>query len=320
MHTEPTRIENLPNELLLDIFSFIRPKDLLQGWYNLNSYINSILHSTPIGIKIKNQDDFDDARPVLKQFCSQIFYLKDERLLPLTRIDVHSLTNIRYLYLGQCTKEQYEQIHPNSHSHLTYFYSLSVPWTAFERILFGPTRFPQLTSIGYPRGSSILLMNSSCAINTTIRHLHLQSASSEIVQKYIQYLPHITSLTIDNIVETIASSTSLCTKCYITRLSIAHVLSSQFHFEQFIASIEFPDLIQLRISLKTCDFRQLANVLIKLASLKHFILTVDTFSSNLNLSSTRLMSPWFSSLKFESVSVDKYKVKQVLAIKTSTSE
>ncbi|CAF4565329.1 unnamed protein product, partial [Rotaria sp. Silwood2] len=155
----------------------------------------------------------------------------DERRLPRTRIDVRPLINIRYLYLGQCIKEQYEQIHPENQPHLMYFYSLSAPWAAYERILFESKPFPDLISIGCLIGSSILLLNASNTINTTIRHLHLQSVSSEIVQKYIQYLPHITSLIIDNIFENSTSYTPSLIKYYISHLTIAHVLSSQFHFE-----------------------------------------------------------------------------------------
>ena len=103
MNDKPMRIEDLPDELFLYIFSFIRPKDLLQGWYNLNYHINSILRSVSISIEIKNNDDFNDSLPFLQHFSSQITYLKDDRFFPNTQINVRPLINIRSLYLIQCS-------------------------------------------------------------------------------------------------------------------------------------------------------------------------------------------------------------------------
>jgi hypothetical protein len=126
MSDKSTRIEDLSNELFFGIFSFIHPKDLLQGWYNLNSHINAILRSIPISIEIKNNEDFDNNRPYIEHFCSQITYLrdgiKDGRLMPKTAIDVRSLTNIQYLYLMHCSKDQLEHIQPTNQPYLTQFF------------------------------------------------------------------------------------------------------------------------------------------------------------------------------------------------------
>ncbi len=313
------RIEDLPDELFLDIFCFSRPKDLFQGWYNLNSHVNAILGSVPISIEIKNNDDFDESLAYLYHFRSQMIYLKDERLLPHIQIDVSRLINVQYLYLNKCSNEQYKHIHPGNQPRLTRFSSSSVSWSFYEQILFGQERFPHLISIGCPRGASILLLNVAHPINTKLRHLHLHSASTDIVCKFIEHLPFIISLTIDYLYGHSSSSTISVMKSYVRRLTIIHILSSQIHFEQLLLCLACSSLIQLRVVFDTCDFEQLAHVLTRLSYLKNLHLRVKTFPSNLDLELIRLMNPWFLLLQYEDV-VDGDKHKRVLAINTSSKK
>jgi hypothetical protein len=134
-------IEDLPDELLLYIFCFLRPKDLLHGWYNLNYHINAIVRSVHIHITIKDNDDFNDSISYFKHFSPQITHLKDERFFPNIQVDLRSLTNIQFLYLTQCSKEQYQQIAPDNQPHLTHCFLLSVLCQFYERILFGQDVF-----------------------------------------------------------------------------------------------------------------------------------------------------------------------------------
>ncbi|CAF1138938.1 unnamed protein product [Adineta steineri] len=307
------RIENLPDELFLYIFSFIEPKDLLKGWYNLNYHINMILRSVDIRINIKNNDDFNNSLPYFKHFCSQITHLKDERFFPNTQIDLRSLIKIRFLYLTHCSKEQYQHINPNNQPYLTHFFFSSLPWSFYERILFEQARFPYLISIGCPRGTSIYLLSVTNPINRTIRHLHLHSASNEIIYKFIQYLPSIISLTIDYLYTNSSSSPLLFTDSRVRRLNIVNSLSSQFHLEQLLLSVGFSDLTDLCITFDTCDFHQLAYTLTRFSCLKHFNLRVNTYHSGLNLIATRLMSPWFLSLNYEHI-INRYSQKQAILI------
>ncbi|CAF0890008.1 unnamed protein product [Adineta steineri] len=307
------RIENLPDELFLYIFSFIEPKDLLEGWYNLNYHINMILSSVDIRISIKNNDNFNDSLLYFKHFCSQITHLKDERFFPNTQIDLHSLSNIRFLYLTHCSKEQYQYINPDNQPYLTHFFSSSLSWSFYERILFEQARFSYLISIGCPRGASIYLLNATHRINRTIRHLHLHSASNEIIYKFMQYLPSIISLTIDYIYTNSSSSPLLFTDSRVRRLNVVNALSSQFHLEQLLLSVGFPDLTYLRITFDTRNFQQLAYTLTKFSCLKHFNLTVNTYPSDFNLITTRLMSPWFLSLNYEHI-INRYNQNQSVLI------
>ncbi|UJR20149.1 hypothetical protein I4U23_023281 [Adineta vaga] len=306
-------VEDLPDELFLYIFTFLQPKDLFNGWYNLNYRINTIVCSTHIHITIKDNDDFNGFLPYFKHFSSQITHLKDERFFPNPKIDLCSLPNIQFLYLTQCSNEQLQNIHPNNQSYLTHCFLLSATWQFYERILFGQPRFPHLMSIGCPRSGSIYLLNVTHATNKIIRRLHLQSASPEILYKFIEYLPCITSLIINYFYENNSSSPTLFTNSKIHRLTIVHPLSSQLCFDQLLSSVGFPELIYLRITFGMCDFQELACILTKFSRLKHFILQVNTFTPDFNLNATRLISSWFTSLNYKRF-VNKSKDEQAVLI------
>ncbi|CAF3548576.1 unnamed protein product, partial [Rotaria sp. Silwood2] len=166
-------------------------------------------------------------------------------------------------------REQYQQIAPDNQPHLTHCFLLSAPCQFYERILFGQVRFPHPISIGCPRGAFVYLLNTTHTTNRTIRQLHLQSISPEILCKCIEYLRCTTSLTINYFYKNYSSSPTLFTNSHIRRLTVVH---PQLYLEQLLLSVGFPDLTYLRITFDTCNFSQLACVLTTFSCLKHFIL------------------------------------------------
>lgn len=43
-----SKLETLPNELLIGIFTYITPRDLMCGFWNLNYRLNDMMNSTKI--------------------------------------------------------------------------------------------------------------------------------------------------------------------------------------------------------------------------------------------------------------------------------
>ncbi len=151
------------------IFCFLRPKDLLHGWYDLSYHINAVVCSVHIHIIIKDNDDFNDSISYFKHFSTQITHLKDERFFPTSiQVYLHLLTKIQFLSLTRCSKEQYQQIAPDNQPHLTHCLLLSAPCQFYERILFEQVRFPPLISNGRSRGAFIYLLNTTHTTNRTI--------------------------------------------------------------------------------------------------------------------------------------------------------
>lgn len=319
MNEEATRFEDLCTELILYIFSFIEIKDLYQGWSNLNNRINSILRLVHISIEIKSDDDYNDILPSLQYFSSEIIYFKDERFLPSNEFDIRLLRNIRSLYLFHYSINQYKYIHENNYPRLTNFFSLSMPWSFYEEILFGKIRFTNLKSIGCPRGASILLLNILNPINLTIKYLYLHSTSNEMLYYFLKYLANIISLKIDYFYSNNSSSIISLKNSNILHLTIVNSLSSQFHFHQLILSFQFSNLIYLKISFNTCDFQQLSNIITKLSSMKIFNLKVNTYPQDIDLISIRLINPWFLSLNYQYI-IDQNQEKKILFINTTNKQ
>ena len=313
------RIEELPSELLIYIFSFIRPQDLLQGWTKLNTHINSILRSTFISIRINDDEDWKNNFPALQYFSSQIVYLKDERLSPKNEIDLRSFENIRSIYLTDYSSKQCENINPQNHPYLTHCYCSPLSWSFYQRILFAQDRFLHLESIGCPRGGSILLLNSNPSPNPTIRHFRLTSASSEIISRFVRYLPHVISLNIDCLYNDTSTSVTPLNNRMIRHLTIGYTCLSCTDFDRFLSCIGYDNLIEVRLSFHTCHFEQLADILPKMSSLKRFQLRVYKIPSIFDLISNRLLSPWFTSLDYEDI-IHNGQQQRILSMKTTSEQ
>ena len=90
-----TRFEFLPNELLIDIFRYIDAQDLFRAFYDLNTRLNTLLHSFDDLSMIVRKCDNNNSN-YFKSFTSCICNLI---LYGGVDIDLNSFTNIRYLTL-----------------------------------------------------------------------------------------------------------------------------------------------------------------------------------------------------------------------------
>jgi hypothetical protein len=216
------RIELLPNEMWLEIFSYTLPSDLYCAWWNLNSHINLILRSLRISIYITSKSkDNTHYKNTLTRFPLQTVSVKDERWDTMTSsqswpVDLLALANIRSLYLAHCSQEQFKQL--VNRRQLT---RLSLPcdspsWDFLERFVLnkeGEERFPQLYSIGRIWCEDTNSKRSSSnTINTTIRHIHLVVPSCRSTVNFIQDLPELSSITVDYLGNEVGFSSS----CFIS--------------------------------------------------------------------------------------------------------
>lgn len=55
-------LEHLPNEILYEIFDYVKLNDLIHAFYNLNQRFNSVLFSSNIYLRIRYPDDIEENR------------------------------------------------------------------------------------------------------------------------------------------------------------------------------------------------------------------------------------------------------------------
>lgn len=130
MYNRLSQLEIFPDELFLDLFSYIPPTDLYRVWNGLNRRLSAILNSVRISFDlIENTDDNTRA---LNYFSQQIVFI--HLRTPYAKLDLKKCPNLHSLIVdAKLTKEQLESIHPN---YLPYLKRLSFPkWSKDEEVL-----------------------------------------------------------------------------------------------------------------------------------------------------------------------------------------
>ncbi|UJR16951.1 hypothetical protein I4U23_003849 [Adineta vaga] len=208
-------LEIFPDELFLELFSFIQPIDLYRGFINLNSRINHILNDTYICIHIINDDNSHDSQACLNYFAHQIIYLSiDCHPSCLSyEISLLSFPNLRSLHLPLPTDQQCDEITPINLPFLT---KLTIHNNAFKSVLFDKNSFPYLIACCIPQiYSSISNKMQSCL---TLQSLHIGSCS--IVQLF-QILPYVPNLIyLETILQ--VNSRNIYPQSYIKHEKLSH--------------------------------------------------------------------------------------------------
>jgi hypothetical protein len=106
--TLSTSIENLPIEIFLQIFGFLRLEELIKAFSGLNSFINSIIQSVrDLNYVVKYKDV--DSLNLLYLYPTQISRLI---IVNIETADLTSLTNLRSLTWRYPTPTQFDTIRP----------------------------------------------------------------------------------------------------------------------------------------------------------------------------------------------------------------
>jgi hypothetical protein len=74
-----SRIENLPNEIFSEIFSYLPHFSLCRAWANLNFRIDSILHSARSGVYISVNENLKDYAEYLQKWSKIVISVEDCR-------------------------------------------------------------------------------------------------------------------------------------------------------------------------------------------------------------------------------------------------
>ncbi|CAF2982810.1 unnamed protein product, partial [Rotaria sp. Silwood2] len=170
---EISTLELFPDDIFLELFSFINPIDLYRGFINLNSRLNNILNDIRIRIYIMNDDN-----------CEEI----------IKHINLQPFVNLRSLYLPMPTDEKSLEITSNSLPFLT---NLTINDNTFKSILFGSNLFLHLVTLCVPCiYSSILNQIESMQLCLTLHSLYLGSCTIINKLNILPCLPNLNSLDI----------------------------------------------------------------------------------------------------------------------------
>jgi hypothetical protein len=139
-----THFENLPNELMYEIFYYLDALKLYQAFFGLNSRINNILDSIPnISFQPNSIEDAND--PFIDRFAQRVVHLTIPRpnFIEATRFpNVHSLEFFDYLSPKQITHVRHKHFRHLVYLRMCYMED-SESKSAFFQMLFS-NEFPSL--------------------------------------------------------------------------------------------------------------------------------------------------------------------------------
>ncbi|CAF4130539.1 unnamed protein product [Adineta steineri] len=191
-----SKLELLPDEIFLELFSYMKPIDLYHGFLNLNSRLNNILNDTYIYIHIINDNEHKNDQLCINYFARQIIYLAiDCHWTCLSYpINLRFLTNLRSLHIPMPSDEQCLDITPTN---LPYLTNLTINDNVFKSILFNTNSFPHLSTCCIPRiYSSMLNTMKSNQLCITLHSLQLSSCLIHDLYDILPYLPNLNYLEI----------------------------------------------------------------------------------------------------------------------------
>ncbi|CAF5162520.1 unnamed protein product, partial [Rotaria magnacalcarata] len=120
IHFACMKFENLPNEILFDLFEYIDIRDLYNGFWGLNERINYIIgHLRNLSLNLERYEV-----GLISLFAKQI-----NRLIVNTwqDIDLSQFPRLKSLILHQITGNQLRQIRSEYMPNLVYLSTSSIP-------------------------------------------------------------------------------------------------------------------------------------------------------------------------------------------------
>ncbi|CAF1371808.1 unnamed protein product [Adineta steineri] len=218
MNNDTSFLELFPDELFLELFSFIKPIDLYRGFVNLNQRINNILNDTHLCMHIINDVEHEVDQACMIYFARQIIYLAIDCHFSTLSYDIslRSFVNLRSLHLPLPSVNQCLEITPNN---LPYLTNLTINDKIFKSILCNLDPFPYLSTCCiprvYPRNFSLMEPSQLCL---TIRSLNLCSCSINHLLDILAYLPNLNYLEI-----VVLPNKEIIRQCDIKHNNISHL-------------------------------------------------------------------------------------------------
>ena len=196
----PFQLEDFPNEILLEIFDYMRLNDLIRAFYNLNARFNSILFSSNIHLHILYPDDMETNSNNQKLLTDLIINQRFISRLRLTHDrdipnkNFINLSHIRSLILDTPTPKLIEQIIPKNFPCLEYlrigYISGKSQSSRLAQDIFS-NAFPRLKKCSLNN----ILDNQQCTGSPFIRSLGIWSDNPRsIVERVLIALPNLLSL------------------------------------------------------------------------------------------------------------------------------
>jgi hypothetical protein len=258
-----TRLECLPNEILVEIFVFVSIQDLFVCLHDLNQRFNYLIHSLNHFSLVVNRQYKNDEhnRPAYNRIVRLV-------IVTLEPFNLQSFNNLRSLIVNLAHRFHIEQIRADNLPHLEY---LSIPIRfdsetvrSFAIDIFS-NRYVQLRHAEF--GTIDRPESFHWSMSCSIRSLHLCTMTLNIIPRLLSFCSQLTHLQI----RMMSNENSLDTSTIVNdvrQYPLKHFSFFQMHNSSTIHNIEplfllMRHLQHVHIRLHTQSFYHLIHYLIK---------------------------------------------------------
>ena len=161
-----SRLEELPNEILVEIFKYFDAQDLFRAFNNVNSHFNAVIRSLDYLVFTSSNDDATEINDFSTYIDALIINCE-------ININLNRFQNVRYLSIHQLTDELSEQLNADIIPFLEHIVITRSSYTMFdvcEKIFING--FPHLKSCYLPNGYEIRIIQHHIQI-PSLRILHI---------------------------------------------------------------------------------------------------------------------------------------------------
>jgi len=294
-----TLLEDLPNELIIEIFDYTKINDLLFSFWNLNKRFNKLIHSLKyLSLILTRKNEI--YKNIL--FPEQIIRIV---IVTLDNINLNSFNNLRTLILNWGNEYHLKQIHSNILPNLIYLsISISFDYQSTKQ-LASEVFSNQFTSLRYVDLGKIDMPNFfSWSQSPSLRSVIITSPNINIIPLILYSCSQLTHFKIRIINEHILDISSL-------PIIINHPLK-QFCFIQSQPSIFIFDIINIlylipnikRLDLRLCTqsfidlIKLISKLFIYLIRFDCHIIEYPNKDENIDINIIRNIHPCYSCIQY----------------------
>jgi hypothetical protein len=287
------KFENLPNELLLDIFEYIDIRDLFYGFLGLNIRLNHLIRS------LHNLSfNLQPYQPlVISLFSNQI-----NQLIVNTwqDIDLSQFPRLHFLILHQITANQLRQIRSEFMPNLVYLSTSSIPEFSLmpqlaQRIFSNEIRSLRRVDLGLVDIPHLRTWSQSPSLSS----ISINSINPTIIPFILLSSPNLIFLQVNFLFDTISIFQNIPT--IINHQLKQFILTDPYHklsFNNIYTLLAFiPNVRKIRLNFlcKTPFIRFIQRIANRLLYLKRFDCNIDdsSYDKSTNIEIIRQIHPCF---------------------------
>ncbi|CAF0846896.1 unnamed protein product [Adineta ricciae] len=187
-----TRLEDLCNEILFDIFDYVDARDVYRGFWNLNSRLNKLLTSIDYFSLVVDQDENNETIALLSPHIGRLIINSWEE------VNLERFSNLFSLMLTRPSARQLKQIRGDTMPKLTYMSLCTNMYLSLPNQLVHDIFSSRFSRLRWARLGHIDTFNSfQWSQSISLRHLQVGCSHTTMIPFILMSCPNLSYLHVD---------------------------------------------------------------------------------------------------------------------------